>query len=204
MRANPFSKFADALSPDLSLAPALIPDSPSAPPSAPSDDALTDAQYDELVAFHGIERERLVLIHPGSHHAAPAWAAEQYADVADQLAADGWQIAIIGDAPDPERTAGVLGAMQTAALFLAGAVAPRTLPRLIADAQLLLSDDAQAPSPVAVARALGTPHIVLNEHPRGTATDAIARRARAELSDVEHAHPGQPFTLHMPASHDAF
>jgi ADP-heptose:LPS heptosyltransferase len=200
MRANPFFPLADALSPERPLAPGLIPDSPCAPPS---DDALSDAQYNALVAFHGIERERLVLIHPGSHHDAPAWAAEQYADVADQLAADGWQIAIIGDAPDPERTAGVLGAMQTAALFLAGAVAPRTLPRLIADAQLLLSDDATAPSPVAVARALGTPHIVLDEHPRDTATDAITSRARAELSDVEHAHPGRPFTLHMPAAHDA-
>lgn len=146
MRANPLSPLTDALSSELTLAPSLIADAPSAAAS-PSGDALSDAQYDDLVAFHGIERERLVLIHPGSHKASPAWPAERYADVADQLAADGWQIAIIGDAPDPERTAGVLGTMQTAALFLVGAVAPRTLPRLIADAQLLLSDDAAAPRP---------------------------------------------------------
>ncbi|GAB5095280.1 glycosyltransferase family 9 protein [Caballeronia sp. HLA56] len=190
MRANPFSPLID------DLAPSLIADSPAASP-------LSDAQYDELVAFHGIERERLVLIHPGSHKTTPAWSAQQYADVADQLTADGWQIAIIGDAPDPERTAGVLGAMQTAALFLAGAVAPRTLPRLIADARLLLSDDAIAPSPAAAARALGTPHIVLDEHPRGTDSEAIIERARAELSDTRRAHPGTPFTLHMPVDHDA-
>ncbi|WP_244816918.1 glycosyltransferase family 9 protein [Caballeronia sp. Lep1P3] len=202
MRANPLSPLTDALSSELTLAPSLIADAPSAAAS-PSGDALSDAQYDDLVAFHGIERERLVLIHPGSHKASPAWPAERYADVADQLAADGWQIAIIGDAPDPERTAGVLGTMQTAALFLVGAVAPRTLPRLIADAQLLLSDDAAAPSPVAFARALGTPHVVLSEHPRDTSSATIARRARAELSDVENAHPGRPFTLHMPAVHDA-
>jgi ADP-heptose:LPS heptosyltransferase len=201
MRADPLfplSQLTDVLSPDL----ALVPDAPSAGARAPSGD-MSDAEYDELVAFHGIERERLVLIHPGSHLSTPAWSAEQYADVADQLAADGWQIAIVGDAPDPERTAGVLGAMQTAALFLAGAVGPRTLPRLIADAQLLLSDDAAAPSPVVVARALGTPHIVLAEQPRAVGSDTITRRARAELSDVEHAHPGRPFTLHMPAVYDA-
>jgi ADP-heptose:LPS heptosyltransferase len=193
MRANPLSTLTDELSPK------LIPDEPSAS-SAPD----SDADYAELVAFHGIERERLVLLHPHSHQTAPAWPAERYADVADQLAADGWQIAIIGDTLDPdERTAAVLGLMQTAALFLAGAVAPRTLPRLISDARLLLSDDAAAPSPVAQARALGTPHIVLDEHPRDTASDVIIERARAELSDTQRAHPGRPFTLHMPAEHDA-
>ncbi|WP_083452143.1 glycosyltransferase family 9 protein [Candidatus Burkholderia verschuerenii] len=195
-RAIPFSSLTD------DFAPALIPDEPSASPAPDS-----DAEYAELVAYHGIERERLVLFHPRSHKSAPddaAWPAERYADVADQLAAEGWQIAIIGDTPDPdERTAALLGTLQTAALFLAGAVAPRTLPRLIADARLLLSDDAAAPSPVAKARALGTPHIVLDEHPADTASDAIIERARAELSDTHRAHPGRPFTLHMPAEHDA-
>ncbi|KDR24919.1 ADP-heptose--LPS heptosyltransferase [Caballeronia zhejiangensis] len=182
------------------LTTTLVPDAPSAPPAAARDGS---DDYDTLAAFHGIERERLVLIHPGSHHAAPAWPAERYADVADQLAADGWQIAIVGDSPDPERTAGVLGAMQTAALFLAGAVAPATLPRLIANARLLLSDDAEASSPVAAARALGTPHIVLDEHPRDTGSDAIAAHARDALSHTGGAHPGEPFTLHMPAAHES-
>ena len=196
MRANPLSTLSD------DLAAALVPDTPGAMPPA---DAPTpsDAEYDELAAFHGIERERLVLIHPGSHRAAPAWPAESYADVADQLAADGWQIAIVGDAPHAERAAGVLGAMQTAALFLADAVAPRALPRLIANARLVVSDDAAAASPIATARALGTPHIVLDEHPRDTGSDAIAARARAALSTTGDAHPGEPFTLHMPTAHES-
>ncbi|SAL71569.1 glycosyl transferase family protein [Caballeronia peredens] len=193
MRANPLSPLSEE------LATALVPDEPSVV-------ARADADYDELAAFHGIERERLVLIHPDSHDAAPAWPAERYADVADQLAADGWQIAIVGDAPDHGRTGAVLGAMQTAALFLAGAVTPHALPRLIAHARLLVCDDAAASSPVTAARALcacGTPHIVLADLPRDTASDAIVARARALLSNTGDAHPGRPFTLHMPATHES-
>ena len=140
MRTHPLSPLAEEL--------ALMPDAPCAQYGARRAE-LIDADYDELVAFHGIERERLVLIHPGSHGAAPAWPVERYAEVADQLAADGWQIAIVGDALEPERTGAVLGAMQTAALFLAGTMSPETLTRLIGDARLVLSDDAATPSPVA-------------------------------------------------------
>jgi ADP-heptose:LPS heptosyltransferase len=200
MRVNPLFPLSE------DLAAALLPDTPGVPDRIRhGDDALvpSDTEYDELAAFHGIERERLVLIHPGGHFSAPAWPAERYADVADQLAAEGWQIAIVGDAADPERTAGVLGAMQTAALFLAGAVAPPALPRLIANARLLVSDDAAASSPVGMARALGTPHIVLDEHPRDIASDVITARARAALSNTGDAHPGHPFTLHMPAAHES-
>ncbi len=196
MRANPFSTLTDELTPTLS--PALVPESPGAAPGATASPG-PDADYDELVAFHGIERERLVLIHPGSHRSAPAWPAERYADVADQLTADGWQIAIVGDAPNPERTASVLGAMQTAALFLASAVAPHTLPRLIADARLLLSRRCR----VALARRQGARSARRISCSTNTRSEAIIDRARAELSDQGRAHRGRPFTLHMPAEHDA-
>jgi ADP-heptose:LPS heptosyltransferase len=205
MRATPLSVLTD------DFTPTLLPDTPGAPHVTSRADTAAlppDADYDELAAFHGIEQERLVLIHPGSHREPPAWPADRYADLADQLAADGWQIAIVGDASDSARTAGVLGAMQTAALFLAGALAPRVLQRLIAHARLLVADDAapaapSAAAPVAMARALGTPHIVLAEHPRDTASDAITARARAVLSHAGGAHPGDPFTLHMPATSES-
>ena len=195
MRSRPLSPLAEEL--------ALMPDAPAAPHGVALDPERFDADYDALVAFHGIERERLVLIHPGSHGAAPAWPVERYAEVADQLAADGWQIAIVGDALEPERTGAVLGAMQTAALFLAGTMSPETLTRLIGDARLVLSDDAATPSPVAAARALGTPQIALDERHGDASSEAIALDARAALARVGTAHPGDPFTLHTPALHEA-
>lgn len=182
---------------------ALMPDAPAAPLASAPPPARLDADYDELVVFHGLERERLVLIHPGSHGATPVWPVERYAEVADQLGADGWQIAIVGDALEPERTGAVLGAMQTAALFLAGTMSPETLTRLIGDARLVLSDDAATPSPVAAARALGTPLIALEEHHGDTTSEAVAIEARAALAREDSAHPGDPFTLHTPALHDA-
>jgi ADP-heptose:LPS heptosyltransferase len=193
MRSHSLNALSDTL--------ALMPDAPAAPSPAPAP-ARLDADYDDLVVFHGIERERLVLIHPGSHGAQPAWAVERYAEVADQLAADGWQIAIVGDALEPERTGAVLGAMQTAALFLAGTMSPETLTRLIGDARLVLSDDAATPSPVAAARALGTPLIALEERHGDATSEAVAIDARAALAS-ERAHPGDPFTLHTPALPDA-
>jgi len=192
MRATPLTPLSDEFT--------LVPDAPAAPPGMA---AQPGTPYDELVAFRGLERERLVLIHPGSHAAAPAWPTERYAEVADLLAADGWQIAIVGDALEPERTGAVLGAMQTAALFLAGTMTPETLTRLIGDARLVLSDDAARPSPVAEARALGTPQIALDERHGETTSDDVAAEARAALARESAAHPGDPFTLHTPAFSDA-
>jgi ADP-heptose:LPS heptosyltransferase len=172
------SRSLNALSDNL----ALMPDAPAAPRACAPSPARPDADYDELVVFHGIERERLVLIHPGSHGATPAWPVERYAEVADQLGADGWQIAIVGDALEPERTGAVLGAMQTAALFLAGTMSPETLMRLIGDARLVLSDDAATPSPVAAARALGTPTRRVKPSQSKRAPRSRARTARTRAT----------------------
>src|SRR6201996_1173800 len=100
-----------------------------------------ESDYASLSAFHGIEPHRLVLIDPHADARAPSGAAEKLAEVADVLAADGWQVAIVGDSCDAERTSQVLGAMQAGALYLAGAMTADTFASLIGDARLILSEN---------------------------------------------------------------
>ncbi|MEK6346678.1 MAG: glycosyltransferase family 9 protein [Burkholderia sp.] len=94
-----------------------------------------------LLASQGIEPERLVLIHPGAQLPSRRWPAERFAAVADQLAADGWQIAITGTAAEAPLTAAMLGAMEAPALHLAGATSLGALAALVARARLVVCND---------------------------------------------------------------
>jgi ADP-heptose:LPS heptosyltransferase len=105
---------------------------------------LTTQDADEfaaLVAAHGLEAERLVLIHPGAQLPSRRWPAERFAGVADNLAADGWQIAITGTAAEASLTGAVLGAMTAPALHLGGATSLGGLAALVAHARLVVCND---------------------------------------------------------------
>jgi ADP-heptose:LPS heptosyltransferase len=98
-------------------------------------------EYAALRAHHGIEDERLVLVHPGAQLPSRRWPAERFAAVADHLAADGWQIAITGTAAEAPLTCAVLGAMSAPALHLAGATSLGGLAALVAHARLVVCND---------------------------------------------------------------
>ncbi|HEX3637597.1 MAG TPA: glycosyltransferase family 9 protein [Paraburkholderia sp.] len=98
-------------------------------------------EYAALVAEHGIEAQRLVLIHPGAQLPSRRWPAGRFADVANRLAADGWQIAITGTAAEAPLTGAVLGAMTAPALPLAGATSLGGLAALVAHARLVVCND---------------------------------------------------------------
>lgn len=169
--------------------------------------ARPDDDYAALVAFHGIEPERLVLVDPHadteSTTTSTSASAQRLADLSDLLASDGWQIAIIGDADESVRTGAVLGSMQTGALYLAGAMSARTLGFLIADARLVLSERAQASSVAREAQARETPLICIDSHSEAGDIETIAALAIEALHAQGTAHPGAPFTLHSPMLEDA-
>jgi len=98
-------------------------------------------EYASLVAAHGIEAERLVLVHPGAQLPSRRWPVERFAEVADRLAADGWQIAITGTAAEASLTGAVLGAMTAPALHLAGSTSLGGLAALVAHARLVVCND---------------------------------------------------------------
>jgi phosphohistidine swiveling domain-containing protein len=164
-----------------------------------------ESNYLALAAFHGIEPQRLVLIDPHAGACAPSWAAEELAEVADGLAADGWQVAIVGDSCDAERTSQVLGAMQAGALYLAGAMTPDVLAALIGDARLILSENANGSRVAQVSHDRGTPLIPVTAAREAghDGAQALVDDALAELHAQGAAHPGAPYTLHTPALEDA-
>ena len=98
-------------------------------------------EYASLAAAHGIEAQRLVLVHPGAQLPSRRWPAARFAEVADRLAADGWQIAITGTAAEASLTGEVLGAMTAPALHLAGATSLGGLAALVAHARLVVCND---------------------------------------------------------------
>jgi ADP-heptose:LPS heptosyltransferase len=98
-------------------------------------------EYAALVAAHGLEAKRLVLIHPGAQLPSRRWPAERFAAVADDLAADGWQIAITGTAAEVSLTGAVLDAMTSPAMHFAGATSLGGLAALVAQARLVVCND---------------------------------------------------------------
>ncbi|KQR76639.1 hypothetical protein ASG35_16570 [Burkholderia sp. Leaf177] len=157
--------------------------------------------YAALLAFHGIEPDRLVLIDP--HDTSASSNGQLFADIGDTLAADGWQIAIIGDACESETTGAVLGAMQSGALYLAGAITAEVRAALIGNARLILSERVEGSAVARIARERGTPLISIDRVIFGGRAETIVGAALAELHTQGAAHPGLPFTLHTPMLKDA-
>jgi ADP-heptose:LPS heptosyltransferase len=115
-------------------------------------------ECDILVAHAGLEPDRLVLIHPGAQLPSRRWAPERFAEVADALAEDGWQIGITGTASESEITSAVLGTMQAPAIHLAGRTSLGALATLVGRAQLVVSNDTGMSH---VAAAMRTPSVIV-------------------------------------------
>ncbi len=116
------------------------------------------AEHVLAAAGHEAGGPPLVLLAPGaSYGPAKAWPAEHYAALGDRLQADGRPVALIGSAGERALCASVASAMHTRPIDLSGALSLGALKALIADASLLVCNDAGARH---IAAAFGVPCLV--------------------------------------------
>lgn len=115
-------------------------------------------EYAALETQHGIEPERLIVLHPGAQLPSRRWPPARFAQVGDRLSAHGWQIAITGTANEAAITAAVLGAMAAPALHLTGSTTLGALAALVGHARLVVCNDTGISH---IAAAMRTPSTVI-------------------------------------------
>lgn len=69
----------------------------------------------QLLQAHKLEPHRTVLVHPGARLPSRRWPVQRFAQVANRLAAQGWQIAITGSEDERPITQSLLAAMHETA-----------------------------------------------------------------------------------------
>lgn len=148
--------------------------------------AADHAACDALGWEHGIEFDRLVCIHPGARLSSRRWPAERFAEVADALAADGWQIGITGAAAETALTGAVLGAMQAPALHFAGQTSLGVLGALVSRARLLVCNDTGLSH---IAAGVKTPSIVIASGSDTRRWAPLDKRLHRVLADYPICRP---------------
>lgn len=113
----------------------------------------------EIVARHGLARERLIGLHVGARPPARRWPAEHFARLGDELARrHGAGIVLTGGPGEEDLAAGVAAAMSAPGVNLAGATSIGTLAALMETMDLFVSNDT---GPAHLAVALDVPSIAI-------------------------------------------
>nr|MBF0686089.1 glycosyltransferase family 9 protein [Pseudomonas sp.] len=115
-----------------------------------------------LLRAHKLDPHRTVIVHPGARLPSRRWPVQRFAQVANRLAAQGWQIAITGSQDERLITQSLLAAMQDPAnqppVDLTGATSLGVLAALVARCRLVVSNDTGISH---VAAAVQTPSVVI-------------------------------------------
>jgi len=100
--------------------------------------------------------EKFVLLHPGSGGSARDWSAENFGELARELARVGFRVVVTGSADEAGLVETVLTRSGGAALSSAGQISLKDLAAFIGAAQLFVSNST---GPLHIAAAVGTPVI---------------------------------------------
>jgi ADP-heptose:LPS heptosyltransferase len=94
-----------------------------------------------IATEHHLIPGHYVCIHPGASVTARRWPPEQFALVADALAARGWQVVLTGTAAETDLTRIVAEAMHAPVINLAGKTHLGAIAALLSQARLLVCND---------------------------------------------------------------
>ena len=122
---------------------------------------LTDddeRECDAIVDACAINRDKLVLVHPGAQLPSRRWPVQRFGEVARALLEAGWQVAVTGSAAEAPLTARVTGDAGAQAIDLAGRTSLGALAALVAKAKLIVCNDTGLSH---VAAAMRTPSVVI-------------------------------------------
>lgn len=114
--------------------------------------------YKDLGTLHQLEAGRYIILHPGARFVGRRWTPEKFAAVGDELGKMGFRIVVTGTNSERALTRAVVQNMHLPALDLAGKTDLGTLAQLIANANLLISNDTGVSH---IAAACQTPSVIL-------------------------------------------
>ncbi len=117
---------------------------------------LTPGDIAEAHAVVGPPTRPRVAIHPGARDARRRWPTERFAEVADALAAQAYEVVVTGDASEHDLVAQVAAEARHPVRPLAGALTLGGLTGLYAECAGLVANDT---GPLHLATALGTPTV---------------------------------------------
>jgi ADP-heptose:LPS heptosyltransferase len=114
-------------------------------------------EFHHLRDDYGLQRE-FICIHPGARKEERRWPVHCFAEVADGLAARGFQVVLTGSSEEKHLTAAVVKQMKMPAIDLAGGTSLGGLAALISKARLVVNNDTGISH---VTAAVKTPSVIL-------------------------------------------
>ena len=115
-------------------------------------------EFRQIESQYGLKIGQYVVIHAGSRKAERRWSIDRFAELADELAARGFQIVLTGTAEELTLTQALVVQMQTHAVNLAGRTSLGCLAALLSTSRLLVCNDTGVSH---LADALNIPSVVL-------------------------------------------
>ncbi len=143
----------------------------------------------KILGMHGISSDRpIISVHPGAGNIHKQWTTEGFAEVADWLSSEDFQVIFVGADRDLDKIDAVMSRLNHKAFNLGGSLSLGELMALFAISALFLGNDS---GPMHLAAAIGTPVVALfgpvDEHRWGPLSpNSIVLRGQEPCEDCRH------------------